>query len=165
MLSSSCSNEPRASPQLAKAHETPMSAPAGMVVTEMKTPSRALVRASARDTMPTIPASTATATEKKFGVSIRLDTGLIPSSNARGCRSNPRTRRPKRRVAATASRNPTSRAPSPRRIRCPARRSMPSATLVIAPYSGPTTIAATMRIWEFVMMPIAAMRPAITRNR
>lgn len=67
MLSRSWSSDPQASSQLANAHETPMSAPAGMVVTEMKTPRRALVRASASETMPTTPASTATTAEKKLG--------------------------------------------------------------------------------------------------
>jgi hypothetical protein len=36
--------------------------------------------------------------------------------------------------------------------------------LMIAPYSGPTTIPATIRIWEFVKMPTAAMRPAIVSS-
>jgi hypothetical protein len=43
-LSSSWSSEPRASGQLWNAQDTPMSAAAGMVVTEMNTPSSALVR-------------------------------------------------------------------------------------------------------------------------
>ena len=32
---------------------------------------------------------------------------------------------------------------------------------MIAPYSGPTTIAATMRICELVRMPTAPIRPAM----
>ena len=66
-LSSSCSADPAASVQLAKAIEMPTEAAAGMVVTEMNTPIRALARASVSDTTPTIPASTATMTEKTSG--------------------------------------------------------------------------------------------------
>ena len=34
----------------------------------------------------------------------------------------------------------------------------------MAPYSGPTTIAPTMRIWELVRIPTAPMSPAITSS-
>lgn len=156
---------PQASSQLANAHETPMSAPAGMVVTEMKTPRRALVRASASETMPTTPASTATTAEKKLGVLIRFETGLTPSSKALGWSPKPRTSSEKRKVAATASAKPTSRAIRPCRILGREPWSIARATLVMAPYSGPTTMAATMRIWELVMMPTAPMSPATTRKR
>ena len=44
-------------------------------------------------------------------------------------------------------------------------RSMPSATLMIAPYSGPTTIAATIRICELVRIPVAAIIPAKISSR
>ena len=44
------------------------------------------------------------------------------------------------------------------------RLSMPKATLMIAEYSGPTTMAPTTRIWEFVKMPTAAISPAIARS-
>jgi len=45
----------------------------------MKTPIRALARASVNETTPTIPARTATTIENKFGLSIRLETGRTPS--------------------------------------------------------------------------------------
>ena len=83
-FSSNCSVEPQASVQLAYAIDRPMSAAAGMVVTEMKTPMRALARASVNETTPTIPARTATTTENRFGLSIRLETGRTPSENALG---------------------------------------------------------------------------------
>ena len=35
----------------------------------------------------------------------------------------------------------------------------------MALYSGPTTMAATMRIWELVSSPTAASTPALTNNR
>ena len=35
---------------------------------------------------------------------------------------------------------------------------------MIAPYSGPTTIAATMRICELVKIPTAAMSPAMVNS-
>src|SRR3954447_16899470 len=65
-----------------------MTAAAGMVVTEMKTPMSALARASVRDTTPTIPASVATTTEKTFGLPIRALTGRSPAERRRrhpGC--------------------------------------------------------------------------------
>ena len=51
-----------------------------MVVTEMNTPIRAFALDSVSDTTPTMPASTATMTEKRFGLSISAATGLMPSS-------------------------------------------------------------------------------------
>jgi len=83
-FSSNCTAEPQASVQLAYAIDRPMSAAAGMVVTEMKTPMRALARDSVNETTPTIPARTATTTENRFGLSIRLETGRTPSENALG---------------------------------------------------------------------------------
>ena len=41
----------------------------------------------------------------------------------------------------------------------------PFPTLTMAAYSGPTTIAATIRIWELVRMPTAPMTPAMVRKR
>ena len=81
-FSSSCSSDPHASFQRSKTVETPTSAAAGIVVTETNTPIRVLARDSASDTTPTIPASTATTTEKKFGLLMRSDTGVIPDPNA-----------------------------------------------------------------------------------
>ncbi len=163
MLSSSWYSDPRASGQLAKAQETPMSAAAGIVVTEMNTPSRALVLDWVSETIPTTPARTATTTEKKFGVLIRLDTGLRPRSNPSGWSPRPRTSSANSRVISTASRKPHSSASSPSRTLPRSCRSMPSATLVMAPYSGPTTIAATIRICELVMIPTEPISPAMTR--
>ena len=69
---------------------------------------------------------------------------------------------PKSTAAAIAVRNPQSSADSPRRTGPPWRWSMPRATAMIAPYSGPTTMAPTTRICELVRIPTAAMSPAIT---
>ena len=63
MLSSNWSSEPRASLQLPNALATPMSDAAGIVVTEMNTPSRVLLRAWVSETIPTTPARTATTSE------------------------------------------------------------------------------------------------------
>ena len=68
-----------------------MSAAAGIVVTEMKTPMSAPVRASTRETTPTIPASVATTMENTFGVLIRSDTGRTPTLNASDSQPNART--------------------------------------------------------------------------
>jgi hypothetical protein len=48
------------------------------VVTEMNTPMSALALDSVSDTTPTIPASTATITEKMVGLLIRSATGRTP---------------------------------------------------------------------------------------
>jgi hypothetical protein len=67
----------------------------------------------------------------------------------------------KARVTTMAIRNPKNSAATPVRIRLRSLVLMPSATLMIAEYSGPTTMAPTIRIWEFVKMPMAAISPAI----
>ncbi len=93
-----------------------MSAAAGIVVTEMKTPISVLTRASVSETRPTIPARTATTTEKTSGVSMAFDTGRTPSVNAVGSRSAARIMRPKRNVAPIAIENPMRSPNKPRRI-------------------------------------------------
>jgi hypothetical protein len=45
---------------------------------------RVLARDSVNETTPTIPARTATTTENRFGLSIRLETGRRPRENASG---------------------------------------------------------------------------------
>ena len=60
-----------------------------------------------------------------------------------------------------AAENPASRARRPRSTGRLARLSMPSATPMIALYSGPTTMAPTMRICELVRMPTAPISPAM----
>ena len=57
---------------------------------------------------------------------------------------------------------PTTSAPTLRRTRDESRPIRPNARLRMAPYSGPTTIAPTMRICEFVTIPMAPMSPAMT---
>lgn len=163
MFTTSWMAEPRTSDQLVNAVETAMSAAAGIVVTEMNTPSRALLRASVSDTIPTIPARVATATEKKFGVLMRLETGRNPRSKASDCSPKPRMTRAKRNVTTMVRRKPVPRAASPPRTMSRWPRSIPSATLTMAPYSGPTTIAATIRICELVTMPTEPISPATTR--
>ena len=72
--------EPQASLPLPNARDTPMSDAAGIVVTEMNTPIKVLDRDSVIDRTPTTPASSATMKENQLGVSIRLETGRIPSA-------------------------------------------------------------------------------------
>jgi hypothetical protein len=75
MFSRSWTREPLASFQFWNDADTPMSAAAGIVVTEMKTPISAPVLASTSDTTPTMPARIATTTEKTFGLLIRWRRG------------------------------------------------------------------------------------------
>ena len=62
---------------------------------------------------------------------------------------------------AMARAKPTANAAALRSIREESRRVTPNARLRMAPYSGPTTIAPTMRIWELVKIPIAPISPAM----
>src|SRR5215472_8591702 len=93
-LRSNWSTDPLASRQLENASDTPASAAAGMVVTEMNTPMRALALASVRDTTPTSPARMATVTEYMLGVLMRFETGLVPLRNEAGAWPAARTARP-----------------------------------------------------------------------
>jgi hypothetical protein len=83
-----------------------------MVVTAMNTPMRALARDGVSDTTPTMAASTATMTEKKFGESMRLATGRMPCRYASGVRPDHRMATPKITAAAIAIRKPQNRAAS-----------------------------------------------------
>jgi hypothetical protein len=138
-----------------------MSAAAGIVVTEMNTPMSAPARASVRDTTPTIPARIATTTEKKLGALMRSETGLTPFRNSSGALPDARTATPKASVSTIAAKNPETRASRPSRMAPRSRLLIPSAAPMIALYSGPTTIAPTMRISELVRMPTAPISPAI----
>ena len=91
----------------------------------MKTPIRALARASVSETTPTIPARTATTIENKFGLSMRLETGRTPSEYNFGVCPDQRIARAKSRVTIIAAENPASRASRPRIIGRLARLSMP----------------------------------------
>ena len=81
-LSSSCNADPGLRPQLEDAIDTPIEAAAGMAVTKMNTPIRASARA--RDTTPTMPASTATTRKYPSGVSMKSATGRTPSGTGPG---------------------------------------------------------------------------------
>jgi ATP-binding cassette, subfamily C, bacterial CydC len=159
-LSSSCRADPPASCQLLNATDTAMSAAAGMVVMEINTPISGPALASVRDTTPTIPATTATTTENRLGELIRSETGLMPCRYSSGALPSARMHSAKTSVTAIANRNPASRASSPLRTACQFRRSMPRATEMIALYSGPTTIAPTIRICELVRIPQAPINAA-----
>jgi hypothetical protein len=138
-----------------------MLAAAGIVVTEMNTPISALARASVSDTTPTIAASIATTTENRSGLLIRSATGRTPRENAAGVWPDQRISAPKARVRTIAARNPAASADRPRMTGSASPRSMPSATPMIALYSGPTIIAPTMRMSELTRIPTAPISPAM----
>ena len=117
-----------------------------MVVTEMNTPIRAPARASVSETTPAIPARTATTIENRFGLSIRLETGRTPSEYSLGVCPDQRMARANSNVTIMAAENPAIRARTPRITGRLARLSMPRAIPMIALYSGPTTMAPTIRI-------------------
>jgi len=130
----------------------------------MNTPVSAVALASVSDTTPTSPAITATTTENKFGELIRSDTGRTPPRYAVGVCPDARMQAANTSVTAIARANPAVSTSSPRRTAWPSRRSRPSATAMIALYSGPTTIAPTTRICELVKMPQAPISPANTSS-
>ncbi len=140
-----------------------MPAAAGMVVTEMNTPISAPAFASVSDTTPTTAATTVATTENRFGELIRSETGGTPCRNATGVRPDQRMRSANSRVTAIAS-NPASSISNPVRTASRSRRSRPRATAAIARYSGPKTMAPTMRICELVRMrlAVAAARDSAT---
>jgi len=132
-----------------------------MVVTEMNTPISAPARACVRDTTPTIPARIATTTENALGLLMRSETGRTPRRNSSGAWPAARTASPKASVSTMVAPNPAASASSPARTTPRSARLIPSATAMIAPYSGPTTMAPTMRICELVRIPTAPMSPAM----
>jgi hypothetical protein len=142
-----------------------VSAAAGMVVTDMNTPMIAPARASVSDTIPTMPASTAMTTENRFGAFMRLETGLMPSSKRCGVLPSALMHKPNTKDATIADRKPQNIASSPVLMSDRSCLSIPSATPMMAPYSGPTTMAPTMRICEFASIPVLAISPAMTSNR
>ncbi len=142
----------------------PTSAAAGMVVTEMKTPIRALARASVNETTPTIPARTATTIENKFGLSMRPETGRTPSEYNFGVCPDQRIDQGEEQGDDHSRGESGEQGEGPRITGRLVRLSMPSATPMIALYSGPTTMAPTIRIWELVRMPTAPIRPAMVEE-
>ena len=68
------------------------------------------------------------------------------------------------RAATTARLNPAVSVSAADRTRYQSRRVAPNARLRMAPYSGPTTIAPTMRICELVKIPTAPISPAMTSS-
>ncbi|HXW87882.1 MAG TPA: hypothetical protein VEJ42_06455 [Streptosporangiaceae bacterium] len=141
-----------------------MSAAAGIVVIEMNTPISAPAFASVIDTTPTSAATTATTTENRLGELIRSETGRWPCRNASGVRPDARMHSANSSVTTIASTNPVPSTSRPVRTAMPSLRSSPRATAAIALYSGPTTIAPTIRICEFVRMPQAPISPAKTSS-
>ena len=130
----------------------------------MNTPVSAVALASVSDTTPTSPAMTATTTENRFGVLIRSETGRTPARYSFGVLPDHRMQAANSSVTAIARAKPNSSTTRPRTTACRSRRSSPSATAMIAAYSGPTTIAPTTRICELVKMPQAPIRPAKTSS-
>ena len=67
---------PRQSDQFASAAATPMLAAAGIVVTEISTPTRAPDLAEVSESMPAAPAKQATRNEKSFGLAMNSVSGV-----------------------------------------------------------------------------------------
>src|SRR3954452_18090254 len=67
---------PRQSAQLPSAAATPMLAAAGIVVTEISTPTRAPDLAEVSESIPAAPAKQATSTEKVSGLAMKWVRGL-----------------------------------------------------------------------------------------
>jgi hypothetical protein len=130
-----------------------------MVVTELNAPMSVLARDSVREMIPTTPASTATMTEETLGVLIRSKRvgrpprTLVVSPATRIERHESERRRCRRETESESRETSAS---------CSAISSGSArATAVMAPCSGPTTMAATMGIWESTRMPMEPMRPAM----
>ena len=160
-FSSNWTVEPPASCQLPNATETPISAAAGMVVTEMNTPISALARDEVKGNHAYDPGQDGDYHREPVGGVDQVRNGPVaaqvqlrrlagrPDRHPKHERDHDRGQEPCDQGAAIAHRG-----------RC--RRLIPSATAMIALYSGPTTIAPTMRICELLRMPTAPISPAIT---
>ena len=143
-----------------------MSAAAGTVVTEMKTPTRAPLFADVRDSTPAIPASTATTTDQRSGAVMNPVSGRSAVSSS--VPNQPRPPADERQQGGQADRHgepDDQRRPRPvRAIRRPPvderRRPAPAS----GANSGPSTIAPMTRIAESLMIAIAASSVAIVRK-
>ncbi len=155
---------PRHSSQSPYAAATPMFAAAGIVVTEMSTPMSAPDFAVESDSMPAVPASSATMTENVSGCEMKNVWARLSGPRASGPSENARRASVTTNEAVIAATNPTESAAAARRAIIGRRRTTATHSAASGPNSGPTTIAPTIRIAESVRMPMAARSVAITMN-
>src|ERR1044072_8694945 len=151
---------PRQSAQLPSAAATPMLAAAGIVVTEISTPTSAPDLAEVSERTPAAPAKTATMKENSSGSAMNWVSGLSTLLKSASTRPVARQRRGKRKAAVIPTGKPIANAVTERRA-TPRRRSTAATQMPASgPNSGPTTIAPTIRIGEPVKIPTEAIKQA-----
>jgi len=116
---------------------------AGTVVTEMNTPTRALERPAVSDSVPAVPASSATTKDHRSGFQMNAVSGRGAVSEPGSIQPAARAARAKSAVIAMARAKPSTSSRRPPATSRHSRRARPVATAATAPNSGPTTIAPT----------------------
>ena len=135
-----------------------------MVVTETRTPISVPLRPSVSDSMPTTPAATATTAARASGSAMNAVSSRSEIRYAAGAIWV------RRKAAVATTEAPAATAspiPSVRRAAPPSaerRRTMATHRAASGPYSGPTTMAPTIRIGESSRMPTAAIMAATAMN-
>ena len=111
----SCAIAPRQSAQLPSAAATPMLAAAGIVVTEISTPTRAPDLAEVSESIPAAPAKQATMNEKASGLEMNWVSGLSTLLKSASTRPVATQISVNRKAAVIPTGKPTARAVSERR--------------------------------------------------
>ena len=141
-----------------------MFAAAGIVVTEISTPTSAPDFAEVSESTPAQPANIATISEKASGWEMNWVSGWISAEKSSGVRPTARINSAKMNAAVIPIGKPIRRALAERRNTsgrlCTAATHSPA----IGPNSGPTTIAPMIRIGESSITPTDAIRHARTMN-
>ena len=139
-----------------------MLAAAGIVVTEIRTPTSAPDLAEVRDRTPAVPASAATIAVKWSGREMKSVKGCPSCEKSSGINPVASNMRVARKLAAIARGNPTASAVSDRFTRSPRLWTTATQRPANGPNSGPTTIAPMIRMIWSVRIPTAAISVATT---
>jgi hypothetical protein len=141
-----------------------MSAAAGTVVTEMKTPTSAPLFAEVSESTPATPASTATTSDQRSGAVMKPVWGRSALSSSVPNQPRPRPMRVTPAVAPMAMAKPATSVVRARRALRARPRTTARARAASGANSGPSTIAPMVRIAESLMIATAARRVAMVRN-
>ena len=140
-----------------------MAAMAGRVVTETSTPTRVLECANVSDSTPATAATLATMALNTSGCEMNPALSWLPNSKFSGMRSIQFSSAVITNAAATAAVEPMAPTMAARAKGRPLRCWRYHDMAAMGPYSGPTTMAPTMRMLESVSTPAVAMIAATTK--
>ena len=146
------------------ARATQKSPAAGTVVTEMKTPTSALLRPAVVESTPAAPASTATTSDQWSGRQMKPVSGRGAATVDASNQPTATARSDSRVVTAMARANPRTSRPRARAESRGRPRASPTDRAATALNSGPTTMAPTTRIAESVTTATDAISVARQRK-